>query len=258
MTPLRPRLQALGKLPRWQVFALVVGLSIVLSQVATWVTLISFGADETTRFIGALTAVVVPLIAASACTFVLLSLVDEIRSAHARAEQLASTDALTDTLNRRRFTEVAESALASDGVAGRPTSLLLLDVDDFKAINDRHGHAAGDLSLKLLAGVCRRFLRERDLIARWGGEEFVVLLPGTSEDAARAFANRLKEAVAAERLVEGGLGLSLTVSVGVATRAPVQVPSLDLLVARADAAMYAAKATGKNRVIVAEPLALID
>ncbi|WP_326543428.1 sensor domain-containing diguanylate cyclase [Pseudorhodoferax sp.] len=175
----------------------------------------------------------------------------ELRMFSERLEKLAVTDSLTGLVNRRRFDEnlAAELRRAVPGTA--PLSLLMVDVDKFKPLNDAHGHVAGDAVLRqvaqCLAGAVRR---AGDMVARYGGEEFAVLLPRTGLDAARALAERIRQRVAALRLpLEQAAAVQVTVSIGVC--ASLDVPdgeSCSAFVERADAALYEAKRLGRNRV----------
>lgn len=155
--------------------------------------------------------------------------------------RLANSDALTGIANRRRMTEVIEAELLRFARYGQPFSIILLDIDHFKTVNDRHGHAAGDRTLRALTARTREVLRDVDTLGRWGGEEFVVALPQTG------FAETLVKAAALCRHV-GATPLAaqpLTVSCGVATVA--SGDDIDALLQRADAALYAAKGGGRNR-----------
>ncbi|MGN6828429.1 GGDEF domain-containing protein [Paucibacter sp. M5-1] len=160
----------------------------------------------------------------------------------AETELLARTDALTALPNRRQFFRAAESALAESRASGRPLALLALDVDHFKRINDSGGHQLGDTVLREVALCCRASLRDSDLAARIGGEEFALLLPGTGLAQAEQLAERLRLAIA-----ELQLPAAVTVSIGCAELAP-GMDSADALLARADEALYAAKDGGRNRV----------
>ena len=129
-------------------------------------------------------------------------------------------------------------------------SVLFVDIDHFKSINDTHGHAAGDTVLKQVSDVLRRELQATDLLGRYGGEEFVIVLPGRNGDDARQLGERIRAAIELVRLDVEGKAIRLTVSVGVATRLPMETEPA-AAVARADQALYAAKRGGRNRVNVA-------
>ncbi len=165
-------------------------------------------------------------------------------------EQLAGEDALTGLPNRRQFMKAGAEMLERFRRYERPASLLILDLDHFKAINDRYGHAAGDAVLHAVAEVLREHQRHADLPARLGGEEFAVLLAETDLEGAMAVAERLRAGCEALRVtVPGGLwaGLTVTMSVGAAGCAA-EDQSLDDVLRRADAALYRAKHEGRNRV----------
>ena len=173
------------------------------------------------------------------------------------AYELATTDSLTGVYNRRTFEELAEPQLSRARRARVPVSLLMLDLDHFKRVNDTHGHLAGDHVLAAFAELVRTCLRKEDLLARYGGEEFVVLLPGTSEFAAAALAERIRENVASATLRAAGQEVRITVSVGLTSEAGHKLPPLEAMLARADEALYAAKAKGRNRVVsLTMPLAM--
>ncbi len=166
------------------------------------------------------------------------------------ARRLATTDMLTSLLNRRAFLDGIERERARSDRHAFPLSLLLLDVDHFKRINDSRGHAAGDAVLQGVARILAGVARKSDFVARWGGEEFVLALPQTSDAGARVAAERVRRAVAAEsHAAPGGEPLRVTVSVGVASATAPW--SIDRLIGAADAAMYAAKVRGRDRIEVA-------
>ncbi|HEY4294183.1 diguanylate cyclase [Luteibacter sp.] len=169
-----------------------------------------------------------------------------IRHDRDRARQLADSDPLTGLLNRRAWTEAALEVL-DQGLA-RPVAVLFFDLDHFKALNDRHGHAAGDEALVAVAAALRQELRPSDLVGRYGGEEFVALLQGVERENAMIIATRLCRRV--HRLeVHVSTTDMLTVSIGVAMRTPAD--TMQSLVERADAAMYSAKLAGRNRATCA-------
>ncbi len=164
----------------------------------------------------------------------------------------ASTDPLTGVMNRRRFLEVCEGEMYRAARFGRPIALAMFDLDFFKRINDAHGHAVGDQCLRAFVGAVRANIRQTDTLARFGGEEFTLLMPETGLEAARALCERLREAVARATVATAAETLGLTVSVGV-TVCDLGETSIDPALARADAALYAAKNKGRNRVEVATP-----
>lgn len=167
----------------------------------------------------------------------------------ARSLAAARTDPLTGAGNRRAFVETAEEKLKACRERGTPLSLLLFDLDWFKAVNDNFGHGCGDDVLKRFAEVARGAVRSTDLISRLGGEEFAALLPGSEEAASVLVANRIRLAFAeACRALDGRI-LNATVSVGVTTAEPGS--TVDSLLRAADSALYKAKANGRNRVEIA-------
>jgi two-component system, cell cycle response regulator len=166
-----------------------------------------------------------------------------------RLEQLARTDPLTRVLNRRALTErlVAETERVKRYES--EVSLLLIDLDHFKKVNDNYGHLVGDDVLAEMAAYLQGAVRAVDVVARYGGEEFVVVLPETGAPGAQAFAERLREGVEARAFTRGSGGtLQLTASIGVATFPSPGIDSPEDLLAAADQALYRAKAEGRNRV----------
>lgn len=162
-----------------------------------------------------------------------------------RLEMLASTDPLTGLSNRRFFQEKLTDGLSAHREEGQPLSLLIIDIDHFKHINDTYGHPVGDLVLSDLAKLLQDMNREGDLFARFGGEEFVALLPGAAMDDATALAESICLAAASASM--GGYRIyRITISIGVATETP-QETELSL-VQKADTALYASKSGGRNRV----------
>lgn len=169
--------------------------------------------------------------------------------------RMAASDPLTGLPNRRRLMERGADEARRAHRYRRPLAALVVDLDHFKAINDAFGHAAGDVALVEAAKVCRSALRDVDMFARLGGEEFVAVLPETGPDEAAAAAERLRAAISQAPLDAAAPGRRLTASVGVASLRDGE--SFDFLLARADEAMYRAKKAGRNQVGVAtsDPLA---
>jgi len=162
-------------------------------------------------------------------------------------EDLAYRDELTELPNRRGATRQIDVLLSRARRHGHELALLLVDADRFKAVNDQHGHAVGDVVLRELASRLRERVRGEDIVGRWGGEEFVVALPETTPEGAVAVAESLRSAVAGSPISAEDATLAMTVSIGVAVWAGEE---LEHLVARADTALYAAKAAGRDRVVL--------
>jgi len=163
-----------------------------------------------------------------------------------QAERNAATDALTGLGNRHWMQDMFEREVTRAQHSGKPLCLMMIDVDNFKQFNDRYGHIAGDRVLIAVAQTLRQYVRPTDLIARFGGDEFAILLPGIELKPAQLTAERLREQVAA--LSPPSLSTPVTVSIGVTSR--VGDDDVSTLVHRADEAMYDAKAKGRNRVSV--------
>ncbi len=161
--------------------------------------------------------------------------------------RLATQDSLTELNNRRQFIELAGRELERCRRHQGPLTVMMMDLDHFKQINDHHGHAVGDVVIRHFADLCRETLRASDLCGRLGGEEFAALLPDTGIDDARLVAERLRAAVAAARLPADGGTLSFTVSIGLAQRLPDE-NDIDEVLSRADKLLYQAKREGRNRV----------
>lgn len=180
---------------------------------------------------------------------------NSLLEAEARLRELATHDSLTECLNRRAILVEASNELHRFRRTRRPFSLLMIDIDNFKQLNDRYGHLVGDSILVGMATLCRDLLRPTDQIGRYGGEEFLVLLPETDAPTATAVANRLRKAVADLPFETGKEQVTITLSVGVAVATPA-MQSLKPLIQSADAALYAAKEEGRNRVCLGDTAAV--
>ncbi|MBW0148149.1 sensor domain-containing diguanylate cyclase [Marinobacter arenosus] len=177
---------------------------------------------------------------------------EELERANQRLKSISFTDGLTQIPNRRQFDERIRDEWARTARQGQPLSLLLLDIDHFKSVNDRYGHLVGDDCLITVAAICAHEIqRSGDLLARFGGEEFAVLLPATPETGALQVAERLRRAIENATVYPGAqeAAVSLSVSVGVATMIPPLEKRPDELIQRADEALYEAKGAGRNRVM---------
>lgn len=176
---------------------------------------------------------------------------DELARLQGELEALSYKDGLTDVANRRRFDQVLAAAWETARLEAQPLSLLLVDIDYFKQFNDRHGHLAGDDSLKRIASLLTSSVRPGDLVARIGGEEFAVLMPRTDSLVARTVADRCRGAVLDERIAHGASEASpyLTVSVGLRSIVPEPDQTPRDFVEAVDRLLYQAKSQGRNRVV---------
>ncbi len=181
-------------------------------------------------------------------------LVNELAKANARLEQDAETDPLTGIANRRRATDQLLRAVRLAEEENQPLGVFLIDLDHFKRVNDTWGHATGDEVLRQAAQTLQAYLRTSDLVARFGGEEFLVIAPGTSAQNAAALAERLRAGISRLRISIGREQISVTFSVGVSVYDPTTSPrkrTPEALLHMADEALYRAKDSGRNRVCVA-------
>lgn len=163
--------------------------------------------------------------------------------------EAATTDPLTRISNRRAFMDRAQGEWSATRRSGNWLHAIMLDADHFKRINDTLGHAAGDFVLREIAALCNRARRTEDLLARYGGEEFIFLLSGITPEQAQTFAERLRASIATQHFSFEDHSLSVTVSLGLASRQGEQLPPLADLISRADAALYQAKSAGRNQVV---------
>lgn len=178
---------------------------------------------------------------------------DDLHVATSQIERVAQTDALTGSLNRRGLDLLGSEALRKSYSKNLPASVIMLDLDWFKRVNDSLGHVAGDELLHAVADLCQGALRAEDVFARFGGEEFVVVAPNTDADEAMRLAERVRQTVEGARFAATN-GETVTASFGVASAVQ---GSLDELLKSADEALYAAKQAGRNRVVMAGQLARV-
>ncbi|MBU2873768.1 sensor domain-containing diguanylate cyclase [Marinobacter salexigens] len=180
-----------------------------------------------------------------------IKVLEDIRAQQGELKRQAATDPLTQLYNRRYFMTEGESLIEKARALGEPVSVVTLDIDYFKKVNDTYGHHAGDLVLKGVAVNLQKFSRDRDLIARFGGEEFMVLLPGADHAEAKGCAERIRQGVEKHSVQVGdGVSIRVTVSLGV-TQINSAKESLEAAANRADKALYDAKTGGRNRVCCA-------
>ena len=248
--------RALADLTRWvrrvgpaRVTLLLTALVSVASLVLTWLALRLSGYQSMGNawWISMLVPVPLTVLFGGVSTYLLSAL----ERARTQVQDLAMLDPLTGLSNRRRFLAAAKRELELAMRHGQPLALMMLDVDHFKLINDVHGHTVGDRVLVEVGRRCSAALRTTDLLARWGGEEFIVLLPNTPVDQAQVLAERVRHSISASAQIQlHDRAVRVTVSVGAAGCQAGNWVALDELVRLADGELYAAKRAGRDRVSI--------
>ncbi len=195
-------------------------------------------------------AIIVPALVAPPFGYIFMKLYVELEEIREEIHELAITDDLTRTFNRRHFMKLAAQELERAKRYQHALSIIIFDIDDFKKVNDNYGHLCGDAVLRELSSTCLPILRQCDVFARFGGEEFILLLPETNEASALKVANRLCQLVAIHVVEYKGAQIRVTISAGVTTF-KLTTDTLDNLLNQADQALYLAKRLGKNRLEVA-------
>jgi diguanylate cyclase (GGDEF)-like protein len=229
--------------------ALATGVSVAASVIITVAAYYFATGTLEHSALGITIAVIAPGLIAPIGSYYHISLSHRLRHANERLKVLSELDSLTSTLNRRTFMSVAGKHLSLASRHGYPTSLILLDFDHFKQVNDQHGHAMGDEVLMRTIDEIREAVRDTDVIARIGGEEFVLLLPHTAHEGAAYLAERILEKVRNLEVAHNAQSVSVTVTMGGAT-CPTSTCSLDELMSSADKLLYAAKQAGRDRCML--------
>ena len=231
--------------------ALTLGKAATLCEMALvaacFVLLDINGGDQllSLKYVGTLAAQLAPMLLVAYVTTMFSA---DIRYGLSKAKLLSETDELTGLYNRRGFAIVVDRLFAQAERYKRPLSVMIIDMDTFKSVNDNYGHESGDRMLRLVARCIETELRHTDVLARWGGDEFVALLPEAAADSAVEVAMRIREAVAATPLDAAGNSIAGSVSIGIASY-PKDGQTLDAILGRADRAMYVAKQRGRNGVV---------
>jgi len=184
----------------------------------------------------------------------ILELQSDLLTSREAFRERSRRDSLTGLLNSGAIFDVLARHIEIGTLQGSPVSVILADLDEFKKVNDTYGHRAGDAVLVEFARQLQDAVRSGDAVGRWGGEEFLVLLPGAPVGAALALAEKSRARMEASPVAAGEHDIPVTVSFGVVSSADVPVPGVDALVEAADRALYRAKAFGRNRVVAAEPI----
>ncbi len=234
----------LGKLITLAEVGLIAACYLLLSQAT-----LSVDTFFSAPFIAGLCIQLAPLVLVAYVTTMLSA---DMRYGLSRAKFLSQTDELTGLLNLRGFTTMADRSFAQSARYKHPLSLIMIDSDNLKPVNDKHGHEAGNQLLRYLSRSIVAELRTTDTAARYGGDEFVVMLPETGPDGALDVAERIRESIASRPLEVEGHRLRVTVSIGVASF-PGDSSTMEGVLSRADRAMYVAKQSGRNKVVRFQP-----
>lgn len=241
-------------LPKW-VKKLGQKKSIVLLTVVTVILSVGISCllhcllNDKITISGVLIAAIIPGILAPLLGTVFFRAYFELDETKSKLARLSVTDELTQIYNRRYFIGRANYELSRAKRYGQTFSMLLLDLDDFKQINDLYGHPAGDAVLRMVADTCLRESREVDVLARYGGDEFALLIPNLGQSSASQYADRLRRLLGEMHTEYGGDRLQTTVSVGVVAWSP-EIVDVEQLIYLMDKALYDAKHGGKNRTVV--------
>jgi len=174
----------------------------------------------------------------------------QLEDAQIKLKDMAYRDPLTDLYNRRYFEEVAKELLLLAKRESEPLGVLMIDIDKFKQINDTHGHDIGDKVIIQCAQELQSYIRESDIIARIGGEEFSIILPNTAQESVRILANNIRKKIEVIKInLDSGPHIQFTVSIGASMLSTEQDNSIADVIKRADKALYTAKAEGRNKVV---------
>lgn len=218
-----------------------VASSMVIAQ-----TMAYFLSDTLLPGYGLFIAVVVPICIAPCASYYTTSIAFRLRIANRKLRELSETDSLTNTLNRRKFMDVAERELALAERHCFPTSVVIIDFDEFKMVNDKYGHGVGDQALVQSIEVIKSVIRESDVLARFGGEEFILLLPHTAGEGAQNMTQRILQSVEQSPVVTDSVTVNITLSAGSVTCETSSTP-LGVLMSRADELLYDSKQNGRNQ-----------
>lgn len=228
------------------VFATIVSLIVTLI-ISRLLQLLGWQID---LWIAAVIALLVPLIVAPVVSWQVMELLFKIYHLERKMRDLAAYDSLTGFLSRHFFFQNADIVLKLAKREKKPLSVLAIDLDNFKQINDRYGHTAGDEVLKSFALTVRTVLRDSDLVGRTGGEEFIVVLPGASTDNALHIAGHLHAHIKESIVQYGEYPIRYTISIGLTSSSEIETESIEALFNQADKALYLSKKNGRDRTSV--------
>lgn len=228
----------------------IVGLISIFSSVLFTMLFVSWIHPEENPFDYIIPAILVPLFVAPPIGYYLFNLVHKLETAKRQLEHLSQHDSLTNLYNRGHFWKLSKERLATAQSDGTILAVILLDIDDFKLINDTYGHPVGDQVLKHIARTIETCVRQGDILGRYGGEEFALVLNDCDYESARARAESICETVRESNFMNDGKVLPISASVGVSTTE--EHDSFEVLINLADEAMYRAKYQGKDQVCISK------
>ncbi|GAB4430645.1 MAG: hypothetical protein Kow002_19010 [Anaerolineales bacterium] len=234
---------------RWGFICLITVFTFYVLEINGIASFPGFETTQTDRLIDLAGAIIATSIAIWYSDSLKSRSLRELEEAQEKLNYYATIDPLTNTYNRRYFIDQSEKRIKRIYTSQGYASFLLFDIDHFKQINDTHGHIIGDQILRGVANACSQYLRPDDILGRFGGEEFVVLLPDTNVGHARRIAERLRSLIEKTPIQTDIGAIRVTISVGVAATAKPEPVSLEQLIFRADQAMYMAKQAGRNKVV---------
>lgn len=239
--------QLIIRLGRGGTVAVITAASVALSLAMTALLMAAGGDGMDTRTL--LVSTVVPLVVASSVSWGVVNVLFRVHSLEAEIRRVATYDMVTGVMTRHAFFSAAEAAHRLAVRNQSALSVITIDIDDFKKINDSHGHAAGDRVLKAFGDTLLQCARKSDIVGRIGGEEFVIALPDTGLDGALNLAGKIRAATLDTRVDAGVQPIAFTVSIGAAEICHAEATPLEKLLRQSDQALYAAKRMGKNIVM---------
>ncbi len=244
-------LKLLLKLGRAGSVILITVISLMLAVGVTFgfINIVNQNGGNASMTIALVTASIASIFVAPIPSWIIVNLLIKTHKFQEEMRKLATYDMLTGLLNRRVFMERANHLFNIALREAEGFSIIIIDIDHFKKINDSHGHAVGDQALENFGKILRSTLRKSDLACRYGGEEFALFLPKTSADKAESFSERLHRLIKEKRMKHDGIPIKYTLSIGIVSYPQTRANAVEGLLNMADRALYRAKETGRNRTV---------